>query len=217
MELELPSPVRSHHPIAAGHEAPPPPARLPPPKGSAAYYLLKTEHVVSVIVFASRWLQAPLYLGLVVAQAIYVIVFLRQLINLIMDAGGLEDENKVMLTVLGMIDVVMISNLLIMVIVGGYQTFVAKLGIDQHPDRPEWLAHINENTLKIKLALSLIGISSIHLLRSFIDAEHVTSNAVYWQVVIHCVFLVSASAIAFAVWLAHKGTSVQMDHHHPHH
>jgi uncharacterized protein (TIGR00645 family) len=202
MEIELPSAVRPHNAISA---------ISPPPDGALARAAWQTEKIISAVVFASRWLQAPLYLGLVVAQAIYVIVFVRQLITLVISAGGIEDENKVMLTVLGMIDVVMISNLLIMVIVGGYQTFVAKLGIDKHPDRPEWLAHVNENTLKIKLALSLIGISSIHLLKSFIDAEHVTSQAVMWQVIIHGVFLVSASAIAFAVWLAHKGSSVQMD------
>jgi uncharacterized protein (TIGR00645 family) len=210
MDLELPAPAHGHHSVAAPRPA--------PPRGSMQHKLLKVEHGVSSIVFASRWLQAPLYLGLVIAQAIYVVVFVRQLISLILSVGGIEDENKVMLTVLGMIDVVMISNLLIMVIVGGYQTFVAKLGIDQHPDRPEWLAHVNENTLKIKLALSLIGISSIHLLKSFIDAEHVTSTAVYWQVVIHGVFLVSASAIALTVWLAHKGTSEANDAHtHAHH
>jgi uncharacterized protein (TIGR00645 family) len=199
------------HAVAGSH-----PFGRPPHPGSMAPRplppaLVKVERVLAATVFASRWLQAPLYLGLIVAQAIYVLVFLRQLIELILTLGSL-DENKIMLTVLGLIDVVMISNLLIMVIVGGYQTFVAKLGIDQHPDRPEWLAHVNENTMKIKLAMSLIGISSIHLLQSFIDSEHVTAAAVYWQCVIHALFLVSAAAIAFTVWLSHKGHSVSMEH-----
>ena len=167
--------------------------------------LLRIEQNLSRIVFASRWLQMPLYLGLIVAQGIYVIVFVRELFHLVGSVGDLEDENKVMLTVLGMVDVVMISNLLIMVIVGGYQTFVAKLGIDKHPDRPDWLAHVNENTMKIKLSLSLIGISSIHLLRSFIDVDHMNAGAIYLQAMIHGLFLLSSAAIAFTVWLAHKG------------
>jgi uncharacterized protein (TIGR00645 family) len=186
----------THTPQTVLHSAPPP--------RSVAHATKVVEQALSAAVFASRWLQAPLYLGLIIAQAIYVIVFLKELIHLVLTLGG-DDENKIMLTVLGLIDVVMISNLLIMVIVGGYQTFVAKLGIDQHPDRPDWLAHVNENTMKIKLAMSLIGISSIHLLKSFIDAEHVTATAVYWQSVIHGLFLLSAAAIAFTVWLSHKG------------
>jgi uncharacterized protein (TIGR00645 family) len=199
--MDVPAPVTSSHPVAA-----------PPRPGSIQHAGIAAERVIAMTVFASRWLQAPLYLGLIVAQAIYVVVFVKELFSLILTLGDLE-ENKIMLTVLGLIDVVMISNLLIMVIIGGYQTFVAKLGIDKHPDRPDWLAHVNENTMKIKLAMSLIGISSIHLLQSFIDAEHVSAQAVYWQAVIHALFLVSAAAIAFTVWLSHKGHSVSMESH----
>src|SRR5690349_77509 len=120
------------------------------------------------LVFASRWLQVPLYLGLIVAQGVYVILFLKELWHLISHAATFG-EQQIMLVVLGLIDVVMISNLLVMVIVGGYETFVSRLRLEGHPDQPEWLSHVNASVLKVKLAMAIIGISSIHLLKSFIE------------------------------------------------
>jgi uncharacterized protein (TIGR00645 family) len=114
-------------------------------------------------------------------------------------AGGNSrlSETTIMLVVLGLIDVVMISNLLIMVIVGGYETFVSRLGLDRHPDQPDWLSHVNAGVLKVKLATAIIGISSIHLLGTFIKADYVTEKQMLWQVVIHLAFVASAIAIAF--------------------
>jgi uncharacterized protein (TIGR00645 family) len=166
------------------------------------------ERNLARLIFASRWLQAPLYVGLIVAQAVYVVLFIAELWHLVLSLTHAPDENKIMLTVLGLIDVVMISNLLIMVIVGGYETFVAKLGLESHPDKPDWLSHTNENTMKIKLSLALIGISSISLLRSFIDAANQTQETLIWQSVIHVIFLVSSVAIAFTVWISNKATQV---------
>lgn len=149
-------------------------------------------------IFWSRWLQAPLYVGLVVAQGVYVYQFFLELVHLIQDAAR-PNEVKIMLTVLGMIDVVMISNLLIMVVVGGYETFVSRLEVTKnHPDRPDWLAHVDAGVLKVKLSMALIGISSVHLLKSFIGASGETNyQALMWQVIIHCVFLLSAVSMAF--------------------
>ena len=146
-------------------------------------------------IFASRWLQTPLYLGLIVAQGVYVYQFMHELLMLVSKVGSLT-ETEVMLIVLGLIDVVMIANLLIMVIIGGYETFVSKLDLDGHPDNPEWLSHVNAGVLKVKLAVALISISSIHLLRTFINAEHVEDRVIQWQLAIHLSFLVSAIAIA---------------------
>jgi uncharacterized protein (TIGR00645 family) len=120
------------------------------------------------LIFSSRWMQLPLYLGLIVAQGVYVFLFGKELIHLIHDTPKLG-EQEIMLIVLGLIDVVMISNLLVMVIVGGYETFVSRLGLQGHPDQPEWLSHVNASVLKVKLAMAIIGISSIHLLKSFIE------------------------------------------------
>jgi len=171
------------------------------------------------LIFASRWLQLPLYLGLIVAQAIYVWLFWQELYYLVMatvgDANALThildsvtveggarpskpNEVVLMLVVLGLIDVVMISNLLIMVIVGGYETFVSRLGLEGHPDQPEWLSHVNASVLKVKLATAIIGISSIHLLKTFINAAAYDEKTIYAQVGIHITFLLSALAVAAA-------------------
>jgi uncharacterized protein (TIGR00645 family) len=147
-------------------------------------------------IFWSRWLQAPLYLGLIVAQGVYVYQFMHELALLVTKAGSLS-ENEVMLVVLGLIDVVMIANLLIMVIIGGYETFVSRLDLEGHPDQPEWLSHVNAGVLKVKLAVALISISSIHLLRTFINAPHVEDRVIVAQVAIHIAFLFSAIAIAY--------------------
>ena len=126
-------------------------------------------HPLAYVIFGSRWLQLPLYLGLIVAQAVYVFLFLKELLHLVQGANSLTEQG-IMLLVLGLIDVVMISNLLVMVIVGGYETFVSRLRLEGHPDQPEWLSHVNASVLKVKLAMAIIGISSIHLLKTFIAA-----------------------------------------------
>jgi uncharacterized protein (TIGR00645 family) len=154
------------------------------------------EKYLSIIVYSSRWMQAPLYLGLIVAQAVYVYLFFIQLFHLLEGLKSLE-ESEAMLIVLGLVDVVMISNLLIMVIIGGYEIFVTRILISTLHERPEWLTHANASTMKIKLALSLIGISSIHLLKSFINSENIPQSALYWQVTIHSIFLISALAMAY--------------------
>ena len=153
-------------------------------------------------IFASRWLQLPLYLGLIVAQAVYVVLFLKELWHLVLHTLNYT-EQEIMLVVLGLIDVVMISNLLIMVIVGGYETFVSRLELERHPDQPEWLSHVNASVLKIKLAMAIIGISSIHLLRTFLYAGQLgkdnalyTETGVKWQAIIHGMFVLSAIGIA---------------------
>lgn len=155
------------------------------------------------LIFSSRWLQLPLYLGLIVAQCVYVFLFLKELYHLIAGAPSLT-EQSIMLSVLGLIDVVMISNLLVMVIVGGYETFVSRLNLGGHPDQPEWLSHVNATVLKVKLAMAIIGISSIHLLKTFIEAgaiglvdSRVTETGVMWQTIIHMAFILSALGIAY--------------------
>lgn len=152
--------------------------------------------IMSQLIFWSRWLQAPLYLGLIVAQGVYVYFFMIELSHLVVGVNKLG-ETGIMLLVLGLIDVVMIANLLIMVIIGGYETFVSRLNIKEHPDQPEWLSHVNAATMKIKLAMALIGISSIHLLKTFINADQMTEATIKWQVVIHITFLLSAIAMAY--------------------
>jgi hypothetical protein len=169
-------------------------------------------------IFASRWLQLPLYIGLIVAQGVYVYHFLVELLHLVEAVFGSQtalqalvssigyksdvtltslNETVIMLVVLALIDVVMISNLLIMVIVGGYETFVSRMNLEDHPDQPEWLSHVNASVLKVKLGTAIIGISSIHLLKTFINAANYDVKVLMWQTIIHIVFLLSALAIAY--------------------
>ena len=165
------------------------------------------------LIFSSRWLQLPLYLGLIVAQCAYVFLFLKELLHLVTDIRNL-DEQGIMLIVLGLIDVVMISNLLVMVIVGGYETFVSRLRLSGHPDQPEWLNHVNATVLKVKLAMAIIGISSIHLLKTFIEAgtigldkPKITEAAVMWQTIIHMGFIASAIGIAYTDVLVQRASA----------
>jgi uncharacterized protein (TIGR00645 family) len=172
-----------------------------------------SKNALASFIFLSRWLQAPLYVGLVVAQGVYVYRFVLELWHLIgfglfeHDAPssvpkGVDDPAIIiMLLVLGLIDVVMIANLLIMVIVGGYETFVSRLNLQGHPDQPEWLSHVNAGVLKVKLATALIGISSIHLLKTFINPQS-NPSMTQWQVIIHLTFVFSAIALAWIDRLA---------------
>ncbi len=176
------------------------------------------------LIFSSRWLQLPLYLGLILAQCVYVVLFVKELWHLVHGAFNLN-EQEVMLIVLALIDVVMISNLLVMVIVGGYETFVSRMRLEQHPDQPEWLSHVNASVLKVKLAMAIIGISSIHLLKTFIEAGAMgalpvcaavaegvkctttTEAGVMWQTIIHFTFILSALGIAWTDRLMHNSPS----------
>ena len=195
----------------------------------------KTISPLAGFIFATRWLQLPLYLGLIAAQAVYVYHFWVELVHLLEAAFGgqaaLEslvtsigyktdikvvtlNETVIMLVVLALIDVVMISNLLIMVIVGGYETFVSRMNLEQHPDQPEWLSHVNASVLKVKLATAIIGISSIHLLKTFINAANYEVKVLMWQTIIHVVFLLSAMAIAVTDRLmAHSGPAAPGEKH----
>jgi uncharacterized protein (TIGR00645 family) len=212
---------------------------LPQPKTSS-----KTA-VLPNLIFATRWLQLPLYLGLILAQGVYVYQFWVELVHLIEAAFGNQaalitlvkssgyqaaailgpdgrvigyeaitalNETIIMLVVLALIDVVMISNLLIMVIIGGYETFVSRLRLQDHPDQPEWLNQVNASVLKVKLATAIIGISSIHLLKTFINAANYSEKVLMWQTIIHMAFLLSALAIAYADRIMHPAGSPTEPH-----
>ncbi|NDC61320.1 MAG: YqhA family protein [Betaproteobacteria bacterium] len=192
---------------------------------------------LSRMIFASRWLQLPLYVGLIAAQGVYVFHFWVELLHLLEAVFGNQhalqalvtsigykaetvpsqlNETIIMLVILGLIDVVMISNLLIMVIVGGFETFVSRMYLEQHPDQPEWLSHVNASVLKVKLAMAIIGISSIHLLKTFINAANYDEKVLLWQTLIHIAFLFSAMAIAFTDKLLNQTRVIghEADQHH---
>jgi len=174
---------------------------------------------ISAFIFASRWLQLPLCLGLIAAQAVYGFHFWVELVHLLEAVFGSQvalqalvtsigyhadvqvtalNETIIMLVVLALIEVVMISKLLIMVIVGDYETFVSRMNREDHPDQPEWLSHVNASLLKVKLATAIIGISSIHLLKTFINTANYDVKVLMRQTIIHVTFLLSALAIAYS-------------------
>ena len=163
----------------------------------------KFESNLEKIIFASRWFQAPLYAGLIIGGVLYAYKFLVELIHLCMTIDKIT-ETALMLGILTLVDITMVANLLIMVIIGGYSTFVSKIGIEKHEDKPEWLDKVDAGTLKVKLAGSLVGVSGIHLLKSFVNIENKSLDHVKWQIIIHVVFLLSALMLAYSEKILHQ-------------
>jgi len=160
------------------------------------------ESLIEYLVFASRWFQAPIYLGLIVGSAIYVYKFLQELANLARNVDSWS-EVQVMLSVLGLIDISMVMNLLVIVIIGGYSIFTSRIDFDKQEDRPHWIDHLDADRLKVKLATSLASISGVHLLKTFIDIHSETETGSYealqFEIAIHIVFIISALILA---WIA---------------
>ncbi len=175
---------------SSDHPAPPVSRSVPSSAGH------RIERAFETVVFASRWIQAPLYGGLIVAELLYAYKFLVELWDMVHEIRELS-ETVFMLGVLSLIDITMVANLLTMVVIGGYATFVSKLDLDGHPDRPDWLSHVDPGTIKVKLAASLIGISSIHLLKAFVNVKAVSTEHIKWQILIHMTFLGSAILLAW--------------------
>jgi uncharacterized protein (TIGR00645 family) len=163
----------------------------------------KVETVFEKIIFASRWLQAPLYAGLIAGGVLYAYKFIEELIHLCLSINEIT-ESVLMLGILTLVDITMVANLLIMVIIGGYSTFVSRVDIDKHEDKPEWLQKVDAGTLKVKLAGSLVGVSGIHLLQTFINIKNHDMEHVKWQVIIHVVFLISSVMLAYSEKILHQ-------------
>ncbi len=163
----------------------------------------KMESAMEKVIFASRWFQAPLYLGLIVAGVLYAYKFVVELSHLVVSVNEITEE-LLMLGVLTLVDITMVANLLVMVIIGGYATFVSRINLNDHPDKPDWLDKIDAGTLKVKLATALVGISGIHLLKSFINIKEKSNDQVMWQVIIHVVFLLSSVMLAYTETLMNK-------------
>jgi uncharacterized protein (TIGR00645 family) len=200
----------------SSHSHPP----SPEPEGDSRQASV-VERFVEGSIFASRWLQAPLYLGLIVAQLVYVCQFFAELwhmLHVFMSGGEVEVvSTHIMIGILGLIDVVMVANLVIMVVIGGYETFVSRLDLDGKADKPEWLSHVNAGVLKIKLGTALISISSIHLLKTFIQVREPTfkivNEAIAWQVGIHTIFLISALVLAWTDRIMMNGVHADAKKH----
>ncbi len=160
------------------------------------------ESIIEFFVFASRWVQVPVYLGLIVGSLVYVYKFMEELSFLVRNMTSMT-EVQVMLGVLGLIDISMVMNLLVIVIIGGYSIFTSRIDFDEQEDRPHWIDHLDADRLKVKLATSLASISGVHLLKTFIDIHSQTKSKglmeLQYEITIHLVFIVSAVILA---WIA---------------
>ena len=160
------------------------------------------ETIIEVSVFASRWFQAPIYVGLIVGSGLYVYKFLGELANLAIRIDEFT-EVQAMLAILGLIDISMVMNLLVIVIIGGYSIFTSRIDFDEQEDRPQWIDHLDADRLKVKLATSLASISGVHLLKTFIDIHEQAKTegfeSLKYEIIIHLVFIFSALVLA---WIA---------------
>ncbi|MEN9652677.1 MAG: hypothetical protein RL303_397 [Verrucomicrobiota bacterium] len=166
----------------------------------------KLEHGFESLIFASRWVQTPIYLALILGSIAYAWKSVQELWHLLQGFPA-ATESTIMIGILSLVDISMVANLVNMVVVGGYVTFVSRIEFGDNRDRPDWLDHINANSLKVKLAGSLASISAIHLLKSFIAiTESVTvsspmtagmEKAIVWQAILHGIFLVSMILFAW--------------------
>lgn len=155
----------------------------------------KIEHGLERFIFASRWLLAPFYVGLVFAIAILLFKFAKEFILLlpvvVNGTGG-----DVMVGVLTLVDVALVANLLIIIIFAGYENFVSKIDTGDHADRPEWMGHVSFSDLKIKVIGSIVAISGIELLKAFVNVDAYTNDQLAWKVGLHMTFVVSGVLFA---------------------
>jgi len=161
------------------------------------------ERAFERFIFASRWLMAPFYLGLVVALVALVVVFGRDIVEEISKLPALN-ETDIIVWVLSLIDLSLAANLLIMVIFAGYENFVSKMDIGDHPDRPSWMGKVDFSGMKLKLVASIVAISAIHLLRAFMEVDTIDDRSLRWKVIIHVVFVISGVLLALMDWISHK-------------
>jgi len=164
---------------------------------------MRIERFLEKLIFASRWLQAPLYLGLIFGMVLFLFNLYKEIIHLF-EAVNEGHKNQLLIAVLEMVDSTMVASLIIMVVIGGYSTFVSKMNLENHEDRPEWLQKINAGTLKVKLAASLVGVSGVNLLIDFFNVNSQSYEQTKWRVIVHFTFLLSVLILAFSEKLLDK-------------
>jgi len=168
----------------------------------------RVEHGLERLMFASRWLMAPFYVGLIVALALLLVKFAQELLHLAPHVLELT-EAQVILGILSLIDLSLAGNLLLMVIFSGYENFVSKIDVGNHQDRPDWMGKVDFSGLKLKLIASIVAISGIHLLKSFMNIANVAKEDLMWLVIVHLAFIVSGVLLAGMDWLSAKAHAVK--------
>jgi uncharacterized protein (TIGR00645 family) len=154
------------------------------------------KYLIQSIILASRYLLLPLYLGMTAAMVLFGFKFFQELIHLFQKVSVIS-ESDLVLGALALIDLMLVANLLIMVIISGYENFVSPIHVDSPDEKPSWLGTLDMNTIKIKVATSLVGISSIHLLAAFLNIKEKTTEHMLWLVITHMVFVGSSLLLAY--------------------
>ncbi|MGV8934513.1 MAG: TIGR00645 family protein [Gallionellaceae bacterium] len=168
------------------------------------------EHYLEKTMFASRWLLAPFYLGLVFGIVLLLMAFGMEFVHLVTDV--LTGKGSVVVGILLLVDLTLLANLLIIIIFAGYENFVSKINVDDHEDKPDWMGHVDFTDLKMKLIGSIIAISGIDLLKSFVNVENYTNEQLAWKVGIHCTFLLSGLIFAIMDRLGVAKKSMGISH-----
>lgn len=163
------------------------------------------EMMMERLIFASRWVLAPFYLGLVVTLCMLLVKFLQELIHVVPMVFEMS-ETTMILTMLTMIDLSLAGNLLIMVIFAGYENFVSRIDTGDSEDRPDWMGKVDFSGLKLKLVASIVAISGIQLLRAFMDVENISKDDLQWMLVIHMAFVVSGLLLALMDYMVAKAS-----------
>lgn len=171
----------------------------------------KIENVLEKGLFSARWLMAPMYVGLVGALIVLVISFLQELLHFAMSLPNLTQTHAV-LGVLSLIDLTLAGNLLLIVMVAGYENFVSRMDLEEHKDNPDWKSSVDFSALKLKLVASIVAISGIHLLKIFMEAAETPERTIYWMVVIHLVFVVSGVLLALMDYISSASKTIKQSH-----
>ncbi len=156
----------------------------------------KIEHALEVVIFNSRWLLAPFYIGLVVGILMLLVKFLQEFLHILPHIFD-SSESEVILAILTLVDMSLVANLLIIIIFSGYENFVSKIDTGGHEDRPEWMGKVDFSGLKVKLIASIVAISAIELLKAFVNVSAYTTEQLAWKVGIHAVLI--SSGVLFAL------------------
>jgi uncharacterized protein (TIGR00645 family) len=173
------------------------------------------EQVLERVLFNSRWLMAPFYLGLTLAMIVLIGIFVYEIahvIPMLMHSSSERIETDILLWLLSLIDLSLAGNLVVMVVLAGYENFVSKMEVANHPDRPDWMGKIDFSGMKLKLIASIVAISAIYLLRAFMSVGQFSDTQLMWLVIIHLVFVVSGVLLALMDFIAEKSHAVHASH-----
>jgi uncharacterized protein (TIGR00645 family) len=159
------------------------------------------ERTMESAIFASRWILAPFFLGLIIAMLVLLVKFGKELLSLLMGVLGLYEHDAI-LSILTLVDTALIAVLLLIIVFSGYENFVSKLSIGEHEDRPSWMGKVTFSDLKMKLIGAIVAISAVELLKAFLQSESLTGEQLFWKIAIHLTFVLSGLLFAAADWIS---------------